>query len=122
LTIKRFEDLEVWKDSRVFVNLVYGLTENDFRKDFGFMDQIRRASISVMNNIAEGFERNNTKEFIKFLTYSKASMAEVRSMLYLALDLKYISNEQFDIIYNLSISIIKRISSLMKYLKKRLES
>jgi four helix bundle protein len=122
LTIKRFEDLEVWKDSRAFVNLIYGLTENDFRKDFGFMDQIRRASISVMNNIAEGFERNNTKEFIKFLTYSKASMAEVRSMLYLALDLKYISNEQFDIIYNLSISIIKRISSLMKYLKKRLES
>jgi len=77
-----FEDLKVWQDTRDFVKSIYEITTTDsFKKDYGLKDQIQRAAVSIMNNIAEGFERNNNKEFITFLKYSKGSAGEVRSTL-----------------------------------------
>ena len=90
-TIKNFEDLMIWQESRMLVNEVYGLLKTC--KDYGYRDQIQRASVSIMNNIAEGFERYSDTEFRRFLDIAKASCGEVRSMLYLAEDMKYISKE-----------------------------
>ena len=114
-----FEDLQVWKDSRILVKSIYQLTsDGKFSKDFGLREQIQRASVSIMNNIAEGFERNNNKEYIKFLGYSKGSAGEVRSMLYVATDLGYISQDKFNMHYQMAINIITQISNFIKYLKK----
>ena len=88
-----------------------------FQKDYGLRDQIQRAAVSIMNNIAEGFERNSNREFIKFLAYSKGSAGEVRSMLYIALDLSYITKEEFDINYSSAINIVTQISNFIKYLR-----
>lgn len=116
---KTFEDLKVWQDSREFVKSIYELTaSNNFAKDYGLKDQIQRAAVSIMNNIAEGFERNNNKEFVNFLKYSKGSAGEIRSMLYVALDLNYISKTTFDEYYENAIKIITQISNFIKYLKK----
>lgn len=113
-----FEDLKVWKVSRILVRSIYQLTSNGkFNKDFGLREQIQRASVSIMNNIAEGFERNNNKEYIKFLGYSKGSAGEVRSMLYVATDLGYISQDSFKIHYQMAINIITQLSNFIKYLK-----
>lgn len=87
-TIAKFEDLMIWQNSRKLINKIY--KEMNGIKDFGFKDQIQRASVSIMNNIAEGFERNSDTEFRRFLDISKASCGEVRSMLYLAEDLHYL--------------------------------
>ncbi len=114
-----FEDLNVWKDSREFVKTIYELTASkNFSKDYGLKDQIQRAAVSIMNNIAEGFERNSNREFIKFLKYSKGSAGEVRSMFYIALDLNYISHESFNENYEKAINIITQISNFIKYLRK----
>lgn len=118
MKVKAFEDLKVWQDARVFVRSIYELTSLPlFNKDYGLKDQIQRAAVSIMNNIAEGFERGSNKEFIKFLGYSKGSAGEVRSMLYVALDLKYISKKEFESVYNNSIEIIKQIANFIKYLR-----
>ena len=118
MKVNAFEDLQVWKDSRILVKSIYRLTsEGIFNKDFGLKEQIQRASMSIMNNIAEGFERNNNKEYIKFLGYSKGSAGEVRSMLYVATDLGYISKDSFNALYQLSINIIAQLSNFIKYLK-----
>lgn len=123
MKIQKFEDLKVWQDARVFVNEIYRLTSNDkFKMDFGFKDQIQRESVSIMNNIAEGFERDNNKEFIKFLIYSKGSAGEVRSLIYLAFDLKYISHEEFIKIIEHSIDIIKQISKFISYLRTNIQT
>ena len=115
---KTFEDLKVWQDTRAFVKLIYELTASDsFKKDYGLKDQIQRAAVSIMNNIAEGFERNNNKEFVVFLKYSKGSAGEIRSMLYVALDLNYISKSTFEEYYENVIKIITQISNFIKYLK-----
>lgn len=115
---KTFEDLKVWQDSREFVKSIYELTSsNNFAKDYGLKDQIQRAAVSIMNNIAEGFERNNNKVFVVFLKYSKGSAGEIRSMLYIALDLKYISQRTFNEYYANVIKIITQISNFIKYLK-----
>ena len=116
---KTFENLKVWQDSREFVKSIYELTSSTkFAKDFGLKDQIQRAAVSIMNNIAEGFERNNNKEFILFLKYSKGSAGEVRSMLYVAFDLNYISKSAFDKCYENVINIITQISNFIKYLRQ----
>jgi four helix bundle protein len=118
MKVNSFEDLKVWKDSRILVKSIYQLTSNGkFNKDFGLREQIQRASVSIMNNIAEGFERNNNKEYIKFLGYSKGSAGEVRSMLYVATDLGYISQDSFKIHYQMAINIITQLSNFIKYLK-----
>ena len=120
MKIERFEDFKVWQYSRTFVADVYSLTSNNpFSKDFGLKDQIQRAAVSIMTNIAEGFERDNNKEFIRFLIYSKGSAGEVRSLLYVAKDLKYISDEDFKKSYDLGVDIIKQIANFIKYLRKQ---
>jgi len=114
-TIKNFEDLEIWKISRELVNLIY----SDLRKcrDFSFKDQITRAGISSMNNIAEGFCRNSDSEFKQFLNISKGSSGEVKSMYYIAEDQNFIP-QSLAIERREHIQIlINKISMLMKYLK-----
>jgi len=116
--VKTFEDLQAWKDAREFVKSIYELTSQEkFNKDFGLKDQMQRAAVSIMNNISEGFERDNNKEFLNFLGYAKGSAGEVRSMLYVVLDLNYISKEKFDECHQRSINIITQISNFKKYLR-----
>ena len=94
--IERFEDLIAWQKARSLTAKIYEQTKDgDFSRDFGLKDQIRRAVVSVMSNIAEGFERNRQKEFHQFLSIAKGSCAEVRSQLYIALDAGYIDDSQF---------------------------
>jgi four helix bundle protein len=117
--IKRFEDLKIWQVVRQFVKRTYQLTSKPkFKNDFGLKDQFQRASVSIMNNIAEGFERDNNKEFIRFLTYSKGSAGEVRSLLYVAFDLGYITEQEFQEHYDSSIDIITQTANFIKYLNK----
>ena len=119
MTINRFEDIKAWQDARALTTEIYKLcSDGKPSKDFGFRDQIQRVCISVMSNIAEGFERNNNKEFIKFLLYSKGSCGEVRSLLIVARDLNYIVDEQYKKLVEVSILISSQISSFIKYLKK----
>jgi four helix bundle protein len=115
-----FEEINSWQKSRIFNKQIYIITDNpNFKKDFDFVRQIRRASLSISSNIAEGFERNTDKEFIYFLYVAKASAGEVRSQLYLAKDLEYISDEKFDELL-ISVSEISRlISGLIKYLSTK---
>lgn len=94
--INRFEDLIAWQKARILTSSVYQATQNEkFLKDFGLSGQIQRASVSIMSNIAEGYERDSPNDFHRFLTFSKASCAEVRSQLYVALDVGYIDNSTF---------------------------
>ena len=118
MKVKTFEDLQVWQDARGFVKSIYELTSLEkFKKDYGLKDQFQRAAVSIMNNISEGFERDNNKEFRNFLGYSKGSAGEVRSMLYVALDLKYISKKEFDDNYKNAVNIITQIANFKKYLR-----
>jgi four helix bundle protein len=117
MKINRFEELKAWQLSRNLVKEIYKVTnEGEFRKDFALRDQIRRAGLSVMSNIAEGFERRSKNELIQFLFISKGSSGEVRSQLYLARDLKYISDVQFKELFNLSETVSRTISGFIKYL------
>src|SRR6188508_2840872 len=93
--IERFEDIEAWKHAREITRHIYRATSNgEFAKDFALVNQIRRASISILSNIAEGFERNGDKEFIQFLTIAKGSCGEVRAQLYVASDQKYVDESE----------------------------
>lgn len=95
--VGRFEDLIAWQKSRELAKKVYAVTRNDpFARDFGLSSQIQRAAVSIMSNIAEGFERDSRGDFHRFLTIAKASCAEVRSQLYIALDIGYIMQTEFD--------------------------
>ena len=96
-TIERFEDFIAWQKARKLTAAIYKVTnEGDFVRDFGLKDQIRRAAVSSMSNIAEGFERGRSAEFHQFLSVAKASCAEVRAQLYVALDAGYLSTSAFD--------------------------
>src|ERR671929_85029 len=96
-TFKTFEDIAAWQRARELTKEIYKLTsKNEFSRDFGLKDQIRRASVSIMSNIAEGFERSGTGEFAHFLATAKGSAGEVRSQLYVALDQEYIARSAFD--------------------------
>lgn len=117
--IEQFEDLKVWQDARRFVHDVYGISgEGPFAKDFGLRDQICRASVSIMSNIAEGFERASRKDFVRFLDFSKASAAEVRSQLYIALDLGYIDEATFMTLRGDASSLSKQLAGFVRYLKQ----
>lgn len=119
LMAKRFEDLEVWKLAREVTKLIYGISSDGaFSRDFALANQIRRASISIVSNIAEGFERNGDKEFLQFLAIAKGSCGEVRAQVYVALDQNYIDQEQFNIIHNKLNETSRTISGLMKYLQQ----
>ncbi len=113
-----FEEIKSWQKSRLFNKRIYEITNanSEFKKDFDLVRQIRRASISISSNIAEGFERNTDKEFIQFLYIAKASAGEVRSQLYLALDLNYIEKMEFEELFNDVSDISKLISGFIKYL------
>ncbi|MCE5249041.1 four helix bundle protein [bacterium] len=118
-TFQRFEDIEAWQKARELTKAVYSCSNTEpFCKDYTLKDRIRRASVSVMSNIAEGFERNGTGEFIHFLTVAKGSVGEVKSQFYVAFDHAYITKEYFEILYELASSTEKLIAGLMHYLKK----
>ena len=118
MKVDRFEDLDAWKVARELSNLIYAFgRESGFARDYGFKDQIQRAAVSVMNNIAEGFERGSNKDFAKFLFIARASTGEVRSMLYLALDQKYITTEQFKEAYNLCVRESQLCWGLIRHLQ-----
>ncbi|REJ79185.1 MAG: four helix bundle protein [Acidobacteria bacterium] len=117
-TVKKFEDLLAWKKARRITNRVYDLTnEGDFAKDFGLRDQIRRSSVSVMANLAEGFVRRSDKDFLYFLNISRSSAAEVRSHLYVALDQGYVSRSSFDGLSADLEEVSKMIFGLIRHLK-----
>jgi four helix bundle protein len=118
MTIKKFEDIESWKRARQLTNELYQRTSTgDFARDFGLRDQIRRASISILSNIAEGFERGGDKEFLQFLAIAKGSCGEVRAQLYVALDQGYLSPDIFQALTKNATDIGQLLSGLMKYLK-----
>ena len=115
---RSFEEINSWQKSRIFNKKIYLVTENsNFKKDFDFVRQIRRASLSISSNIAEGFERNTDKEFVYFLYVAKASAGEVRSQLYLAFDLEYIIKEEFEMLLNSVTEISKLLRGFIKYLE-----
>jgi four helix bundle protein len=117
--IERFEDIEAWKSAREITGLIYQISlSGNFAKDFALVNQIRRASISIISNIAEGFERGGDKEFIQFLTIAKGSCGEVRAQLYIALDQNYLDKEQFIVIQSKLIETSKMLSGLIKYLQQ----
>ncbi len=115
--IEKFEDIEAWQKARVLCREIYSITrQGDFTRDYGLRDQIRRASVSVMSNIAEGFERGGNKEFLNFLFIAKGSAGEVRAQLYVALDVGFLSQPQFDQLTTLCIETSRLISGLIRYL------
>lgn len=118
MAFKQFEDLPIYQDSLMLVKEIYELTNKDkFCKDYSLKDQIRRAIISVISNIAEGFERDSKNEFIRFLLYSKGSIGEVRTQILISKELKYINEEYFNSINKKCISISKQIAKFINYLK-----
>ena len=119
--IERFEDLIAWQKARELTKQIYDITRtNPFSKDFGLKDQIRRASVSVMSNIAEGFDRGGRAEFHRFLVIAKGSCAEVRSQLYIASDIGYIDQKYFDELYSLVSEISRIIGGLRAAVQKQI--
>jgi len=118
-SFKSFEEIVAWQKARELCKNVYAITYKDgFKKDFGLVDQIRRSSVSVMTNIAEGYDRRGDKEFVRFLNISKASLSEVKSHLYIAFDQNYITKAERDKLFDISDETGKIISGLISYLKK----
>jgi len=116
--ITRFEEIEAWKTARQLTNMVYELgNQAGFNRDFGLRDQIRRAGVSVMSNIAEGFESRTDAQFINFLGVAKASAGEVRAQLYVVLDQNYIADVQFNEAYALAVTCSRQISKFIAYLE-----
>jgi four helix bundle protein len=118
--VERFEDLIAWQKARELTKLIYALSgDGAFGRDFGLRDQIRRASVSVMSNIAEGFDRASRPEFHRFLVIAKGSCAEVRAQLYVALDTQLISEEQFHGAKELAEETARIIAGLRKSVEKK---
>ena len=116
--IEKFEDIEAWKSAREVTRLIYKISSSgDFSKDFALVNQIRRAAISILSNIAEGFERGGDKEFIQFLTIAKGSCGEVRAQLYVAYDQNYVDKEQYILVHDKLIETSRMLSGLIKYLQ-----
>ena len=119
MAVNRFEDLDCWKIARELSREIYTLTTaGEFSRDYGLKDQIRRAAVSVMTNIAEGFERSSNKDFARFLYISKGSAGEVRSLLYVALDQNYITKDDFQKNRASCLRSSKIIYGLIKHLHK----
>lgn len=117
-TISKFEDIIAWQKALELSDLVYSYSnKNDFSKDFGLRDQMRRAAVSIVSNIAEGFEREGNNQFIYFLLVAKASAGELRAQLYVAKNQKYITQEEFELINNKVLEVSKTISGFVSYLR-----
>jgi len=112
MAFSRFEDILVWQKSKDLTLKVYATFYEN--RDFGFRDQLQRASVSIMNNIAEGFERQTPKEFRQFLYIARGSCAELKSMLYLAVELSYLNKNQFDSLMDDSVELSKMLSGLIR--------
>lgn len=118
--IEKFEDILAWQKARELVREVYSVTtEGQFARDFGLKDQIRRAAVSIMLNIAEGFARKTNREFSQFLIIAHGSAAEVQAALYIALDQAYVSAAEFDRLYQCAEETSKMILGFVEYLRKR---
>ena len=118
MRINNFEEIDAWKKARSLTNNIYSMPSDDpFANDYGLKNQIQRASISIMANIAEGFDSSTNQSFINFLVYAMRSATEVQSHLYVALDQNYISEEKFQKIYNQVEDVKKLISGFKRYLK-----
>jgi four helix bundle protein len=119
MRIERFEDIEAWKEARRLVNTIYDISDEGlFSKDFGLKNQIRSASVSIMSNIAEGFDRGTNKEFIQFLIVARASAAELKSQLYVAADRRYMTQDKFKETYDQTTKVVSLIDGFIRYLKK----
>jgi four helix bundle protein len=117
--IERFEDIQAWQEARRLANEVYQATSKlPFRRDIGLRRQIQEASVSVMANVAEGFDRQSRKEFVQFLYYASSSASEVQSHLYVALDQQYVSERDFSILYEQAKSAKSLINGFIAYLKR----
>ena len=118
-TFQRFEDIEAWQRAWELTREIYTISnKGPFSKDFGLRGQVRRASVSIMSNIAEGFERGGTKEFVQFLSVAKGSSGELRSQLYVALDQGYLNEDVFDWLFTTALETSRMISGLINYLRK----
>ena len=116
--IERFEDIIAWQKARVLTKEIYASTRiGQFAKDYGLKDQIQRASVSTISNIAEGFERGGDREFVQFLSNSKGSCGEVKSQLYVALDQSYISPAGFGELYSKADEVSRLVGGFMAYLQ-----
>jgi four helix bundle protein len=116
--IERFEDIDAWKKARELTKIIYEVTaQGKFASDFSLKDQIRRATVSIMANIAEGFEREGNKEFRQFLAQAKGSVGEVKSLIYVALDAGSLSSEQFNRIMALGDETSRLLAGFLRYLK-----
>ena len=117
-TAQHFEDLKVWQLSRQLTAKIYALArQGDFAKDHGFRDQICRSAVSIVSNIAEGFERRTNSQFQHFLDIANGSAGELRAQLYIALDLAYITPDQFRDAHSETVSIGKMLTSLIRHLR-----
>lgn len=122
-TITRFEEIEAWKTARELTRMVYAFTEQGkFSKDFGLKNQIQRASVSVMSNIAEGFESRTQPQFLEYLGRAKASAGEVRCQLYVAIDLQYITQEEFGRVFDIADKSSRQLARFMNYLESNPQS
>lgn len=122
-SVKRFEDLECWQEARNLVRQVYDLTKKkNFSADFELKSQLRRSAVSTMANIAEGFHRNSNKDFMKFLDYSRSSIAETLSHCYVALDQEYIAEPDIGIVKQQADIVWRKVNSLISYLNKHNQS
>jgi four helix bundle protein len=119
-TIKRFEEIEAWQTARELTKLVYSATEEGkFAKDCGLKDQIRRACVSIMSNIAEGFESKTRPLFIRYLGIAKASAGEVRAQMYVAKDVNYLNEEQFNVLFHMAEKSFRQLSRFISYLESQ---
>jgi four helix bundle protein len=119
MEVKNFEDLEIWKDARLLTKAIYRMTQDGgFAKDFALRDQIQRATVSIMSNVAEGFERGGNQEFMQFLYVAKASCGEVRSQIYVALDQSYLAQKDCEELTTSFRRLSIMISNLIDYLKR----
>ena len=119
--IKTFEQIDVWGNARDLTGRIYILSQKgDFARDFGLKQQIRRAAVSIMSNIAEGFESNSLRAFIRYLNIAKGSAGEIRSHLYIALDQSYISKADFCTLLDLSRKISSQLANFRKHLENKI--
>lgn len=119
-TAKRFEDLEVWQKAKELTNLIYKYSSDGiFARDFGLRDQMRRAAVSIMSNIAEGFESQTQAMFIKYLAHAKGSAGELRAQLYIARDQGYMTDDEFNVIFSLTEMCSRQLARFIQYLESQ---